>query len=354
MSALLFMTGLPELGTAISTTTLRHNPLNAVTATVERVTYSDGRTAVRKELRKPVDSTGPWAASTDPRHWNYWRRELEVYQDDELRSQLADAGLVLPQAEIVEHPDGAVLVIEDISGTPGTQFSLAEHAVLARACGRWQARPPAERPWTSTGFLRDYSTTRDVPWHLTNDDAAWQQPLVRETWPPQLRAAWIHLLAHREELLDLVARLPRARCHLDFWVSNVMQRPSGELALFDWAFTGDGALGEDIGNHIPDAVFDLFWPAERIAELADTCIANYLDGLHEAGWRGNPDQVRLAVMASGVKYAWLLPGLLGRASRDSHLAYHQEVDSRHLFHQRGQALSFVADWCAEALNHVRR
>ncbi|HEY4571318.1 MAG TPA: hypothetical protein VIH10_17735 [Kribbella sp.] len=98
------MTGLPELGTAISTTTLRHNPLNAVTATVERVTYSDGRTAVRKELRKPVDSTGPWAASTDPRHWNYWRRELEVYQDDELRSQLADAGLVLPQAEIVEHP----------------------------------------------------------------------------------------------------------------------------------------------------------------------------------------------------------------------------------------------------------
>ena len=350
MSALLFMTGDAE----ISTATLRHNPLNAVTATVERITYTDGRTAVRKQLRKPVDSTGPWAASTDPRHWNYWRRELEVYQDDELRKQLADAGLVLPAAEVEEHADGAVLLMEDIDGTPGTEFSLAEHAALARACGRWQARPAGERTWTSNGFLRDYSTTRDVPWGLMNDDTAWQQPLIAEHWPPGLRSAWLHLLTHRDELLDLVACLPRARCHLDFWVSNVIQRPTGELALFDWAFTGDGALGEDLGNHIPDAVFDLFWPAERLPELAQTCIANYLDGLREAGWRGDPDQVRLAVMASGVKYAWLLPGLLGRASEPSHNAYHQEADSRHLFHQRGRALTFVANWCAEALEQGRR
>ncbi|MFF0344280.1 aminoglycoside phosphotransferase [Kribbella sp. NPDC004875] len=344
------MTGHPEVGTA----TLRHNPLNAVTATVERVTYADGRTAVRKELRRPTESAGPWAASTDPRHWNYWRRELDVYRDDELRGRLADAGLVLPAAQLDEWPDGALLLMEDISGTPGTQFSLAEHAALARACGRWQARPIDDRPWTSRGFLRDYSTTRDVPWQLMTDDSAWQQPLIRETWPTGLREAWTRLLVHRDALLDLVATLPRAHCHLDFWVSNVIQRPTGELALFDWSFFGDGALGEDIGNYIPDAVFDLFWPAERMPELAETCITNYLDGLHEAGWHGDPDEVRLAVMASGVKYAWLLPGLLGRASDESHSAYHQETDSRHLFHQRGQALAFVADWCAEAITRARR
>ncbi|TDO47664.1 hypothetical protein EV651_124103 [Kribbella sp. VKM Ac-2571] len=340
--------------TEVGTTALRHNPLNAVTASVERVTYADGRTAVRKQLRRPRDSPGPWAASTDPRHWNYWRRELEVYRDDELREQLADAGLVLPAAQIDEKPDGAVLLMDDIAGTPGTHFSLAEHAALARACGRWQARPAPERPWTSMGFLRDYSTTRDVPWQLMTDNAAWQQPLIRETWPAELREAWTGLLVHRDALLDLVASLPRARCHLDFWVSNVIQKPTGELALFDWSFLGDGALGEDIGNYIPDAVFDLFWPAERIPELAETCIANYLDGLQDAGWRGDPDQVRLAVMASGVKYAWLLPGLLGRASDTTHNAYHRKVDSRYLFHQRGQALLFVAYWCAEALSRARR
>lgn len=99
----------PRAGRGISRETLRHNPLNAVTATVERITGEDGETFIRKELREPSDSAGPWAASSDPRHWNYWRRELEVYQDAELRAQLQDTGLVLPEAEVEEHAGGAGL-----------------------------------------------------------------------------------------------------------------------------------------------------------------------------------------------------------------------------------------------------
>ena len=70
--------------------------------------------------------------------------------------------------------------------------------------------------------------------------------------------------------------------------------------MLDWAFTGDGALGEDVGNYIPDAALDLFWPADRLPELAEACVDNYLDGLRETGWRGDPDVVRLAVHASCV------------------------------------------------------
>ena len=271
---------------ATNATALRHNPLNAVTAKVERITDAEGHTLIRKELQEPTGTEGPWKASEEPRHWNYWRRELEVYRDDRLREQLAGTGLVLPAAEVEEHPGGAVLYLEDIEGLPGTEFALDDHAALARACGRWQARPTDEVAWTSVGFLRDYSTTRDVPWTLLDDDAAWKQPLIAENWPAGLRSSWIELVAHRNELLTLVESLPRARCHLDLWVCNAIRRPTGEIALLDWAFTGDGALGEDIGNHIPDAVFDLFWPAERIAELAETCADNYLEGLREGGWRG--------------------------------------------------------------------
>jgi len=358
-------------GSPTARETLRHNPLNAVTATIERVTGENGETYIRKELREPSDSVGPWAASSDPRHWNYWRRELELYQDPELRAQLQGTGLVLPKADVTEHTDHGeaaglvadggrvpeshgggwgVLWMEDVEGRGGTEFELGDHAALARGCGRWQAGPGIVRPWTSTGFLRDYSTTRVVPWELLDDDAAWQQPLVVENWPAGLRAAWGRLVAHREELLRIVEQSPRASCHLDLWVCNAIRRPDGEIALLDWAFTGDGAVGEDMGNHIPDAVFDLFWPAERLPELADTCITNYLEGLREGGWRGNPDDVRRAVMASTVKYAWLLPNLLGQASNPSHQAYHQQADSQHLFQQRGLALAFVADWCAEALS----
>lgn len=338
-----------------SAATLRHNPLNAVTASVERITADDGATHIRKQLREPEPEVAgraaddPWAASRELRHWNYWRREVEVYRDEELRERLRGTGLELPAGEVEESSGGAVLYLEDVAGLSGTEFGLDDHAALARGCGRWQARPALSRPWSSVGFLRDYSTTRDVPWGLLDDDAAWKQPLVADNWPAGLREAWGRLVSHRDELLRIVEQSPRAGCHLDLWVSNAIRRPSGEIALLDWAFCGDGAVGEDIGNHIPDAVLDLFWPAERLPELAETCISSYLEGLREGGWRGDPDLVRRAVMASAVKYAWLLPGLLGRASESSHKAYHQEADSERLFQQRGLALSFIAEWCAQAL-----
>jgi hypothetical protein len=345
--------GLVNVGDgAVSRTTLRHNPTNAVTQTVERLTDAADRTVIRKVLRHPTGSDGVWAASNDPRHWNYWRREVEVYRDEDLRTQLLGAGLILPDAEVEAHADGAALYLEDISGLPGTSFELSDHTALALACGRWQAVPAPDRPWTSKGFLRTYSGTRSVPWHLLDDDEAWRLPLVADNWPVGLRAGWLRLVAHRDQLLDLMERLPRARCHLDLWVSNAIRRPSGEVALLDWAFTGDGALGEDIGNHIPDAVFDLFWPAEQLPELADACITAYLDGLRSACWRGDPDLVVLAVMASCVKYTWLLPLMLGRASDPEQRAYHEQVDAQKLFHQRGLAFAMLVLWCDQAIKRL--
>lgn len=334
---------------AVSTTTLRHNPLNAVTASVERLTDAAGRSVIRKELRRPTGEHGVWTASEDPRHWNYWRREVEVYRDKDLRRQLIGAGLAMPTAEVAEHPAGATLYLEEIAGLPGTDFALTDHIALAGACGRWQARPSPAASWTSTGFLRAYSGAHDVRWHLLDDDEAWRRPLVADTWPPGLRSGWHRLVAHRKQLLDVMERLPRTRCHLDLWVSNVFRRPAGELVLLDWAFTGDGALGEDLGNYLPDAVLDLFWPAERLPELAEVCVQSFLDGLREAGWRGDPDLVRLAVAASCVKYTWLLPWTLNRAAETRQRAYHQEVDAQRLFQQRGLVFAFLVDWCDQAV-----
>ena len=329
---------------------LRHNPLNAVTAAVERVGDARGGTLVRKELRAPAGPPDhPWAASEDPRHWNYWRREADVYRDPDLRRSLHDTGLDLPGATVTERDGGAVLWLEDVTGRPGTAFTLDDHVAVATGLGRWQAQGPLRARWASAGFLREYSASKQVPWHLLDDDAAWDRPLVRDTWPAGLRDGWRRLLAHRAELLTLMERLPRTRCHLDVWVSNEIRRPTGEVVLLDWAFAGDGAVGEDVGNHVPDAVFDLFWPAERIGELDVACFAAYLTGLREGGWRGARREVRLGVVASCVKYAWLLPLMLEQAGRDAHHAYHQPADSGSLFHQRGLALAHLVAWCDEAL-----
>jgi hypothetical protein len=327
--------------------TLRHNPLNAVTAAVERVRFDDGSTRVRKELRRPdpVDG-GPWAGSDEPRHWNYWRREAEVYGSAAVRDGLRDTGLDLPAADV---EDGRVLWLDDVAGRSGTEWALADHGRFATALGRWQARGPLDAPWTSRRFLRDYSGSRPAPYELVDDDRAWDQPLVRETWPAGLRPGWARLLVNRERLLATMERLPRTFAHLDAWVSNEIARPTGETVLLDWAFAGDGAIGEDAGNHIPDAAFDLFWPAERIAELDATVTAAYLAGLREAGWTGDPGEARLGIVASCVKYVWLLPGMLARASATEHRAYHEVADAEHLYRQRGLVLAHLTGWCDEAL-----
>lgn len=212
--------------------TLRHNPLNAVTAVVERVTDAAGHTLIRKELRRPdptgtEGTPGAWAASTDPEHWNYWRREADAYLCEPLREGLKGAGLGMAAADVEETDTGVVLWLEEVAGTPGTQFSLAGHAAIAAALGRWQAQGPLTETWASRRFLWDYSASKPARYELVEDDAAWQQPLIANCWPIGLRDGWRRLLANRETLLTIMESLPRTRSHLDVWVSNEIRRPTG-------------------------------------------------------------------------------------------------------------------------------
>lgn len=337
---------------------LRNNPNNETAGGIDRVTDSGGRTLIRKHLRRPSpDPAAPpagWSASLDPRHWNYWHREADAYRSAGLRDSLQQAGLDLPDAEVQEHDGGVTLWLEDVTGTPGTGFTLAEHAALAEAAGRWQAQGPLRTSWTSERFLRTYSGNWQVPPGLLDDDAVWQQPLVAGNWPPGLRAGWQRLLAHREFLLGVMEGLPRTRSHLDFWVCNQIRRPSGGFVLIDWAFAGDGAIGEDVGNHVPDAVNDLFWPAERIGELDQACFDAYLSGLRQGGWTGDADVVRLGMVASCVKYTWLLPLMLEQAANSSHRAYHEAADSGELYRRRGLSLWHLVGWLDEALTLTGR
>jgi len=187
---------------------------------------------------------------------------------------------------------------------------------------------------------------------VADDDAAWVQPLVRATWPTGLRDGWARLLAHRDVLLDVMEQLPRASSHLDAWVSNTVRRPDGTVVLLDWAFAGDGAIGQDLGNWLPDAVFDLFWPAEQLADLEAACYPTYLEGLRKSGWQGWDSDARLGVTASCVKYAWLLPLMLIPARDTEQQAYHQDADPKHLYRQRGLALAHLVGWANEALDAV--
>ena len=76
----------------------------------------------------------------------------------------------------------------------------------------------------------------------------------------------------------------------------------------------------------------------------------FVEGLHEGGWEGEEQIARLGVVASAVKYTWLLPLMLERALAEQHDSYGGGAlsDPRHQYRERGRTLCFLAEWVNEA------
>src|SRR4051812_33929671 len=111
---------------------LTHNPLNGVTGGVWR--RDD---VVHKVLTRRRTAPAHWAASEDPRHWNYWQREALVY-----RTRLPERlGLGAPDVvDVAESPDGDIeLVLEHVAGAHGAALTIDDLEVAARVLGRAQA-----------------------------------------------------------------------------------------------------------------------------------------------------------------------------------------------------------------------
>ena len=78
--------------------------------------------------------------------------------------------------------------------------------------------------------------------------------------------------------------LPRTVCHLDVGPNNVIRDAGGDIVFLDWAFVGDGALGEDIGNLVLDSVYDLLLHHDLFDELDARLTSAYLpDSARRAG-----------------------------------------------------------------------
>ena len=309
-------------------TPLTYNPSNGVTA---GMWSEDG--VVHKVLTRRRDATSHWAASDDERHWNFWKREALAYESG-LPAQL---GLGAPRVlGIAGSDEGDIeLRLEHVEGRHSDALTVEDLEVVATTLGRAQgSRELPAYGWLSSGFLRAYGGARPVNWALLADDDAWAQPPMRDHFPARLRQGLVRLHDQRERLLGLMERLPRTLCHLDVWPSNLIRRPAGEVVLLDWAFAGDGALGEDIGNLIPNVLL----PPEALDDLDARLTAAYLQGLREAGWTGDERLVRLAICASAVRYDFLTAYCLEHASAGEHLDYAEHA----------AALALCARWAEEA------
>lgn len=350
-------------GPPTSVELLTHNPLNAVTGGIWRVASAE-RTAVCKVLTDGRTHEGPawWAASGDPTHWNWWLREALVYAND-LPGLFRPDGIDAPAPLLVdERSDGTtVLWLEWVEGTAGPELGVDGLAAFAEALGRAQARLAAGgpdgvsdhaawkgTPWLSRGFLAGYSDSKPVDEALLLDDRAWAAPRVARHLG-SLRDDLRRLHTERAELYALAAACPRTLCHLDVWPANLLRRSrDGAFVLVDWAFCGDGALGEDVANLIPDAFFDLLYPRDMLDDVAEAVEAAYLAGLRDGGWDGDERWVALGVRAASAKYHWLVERLVRDPDAPAIVYGGRLVEPDDLYAARSAGLGLLTRWASEA------
>lgn len=337
---------------------LTHNVRNAVTAGVWRVRVGSSSFVLKVVSPRGTSASGEWSPSEDPSHWNYWEREALAYELG-LTAAYSGAGISGPRLLASNRrPNGDVaLWLEDAGGdsVPGAGWGLDAYRRFAHALGLAQGRAVVagaglSRPWLTRRFLRGYVLSKAVDRGVLYSDAAWRLPLVRDNFPAGLRRGLVRLHEERGRFFSLMERLPRALCHLDVWPNNLFAKEDGTFTLVDWSFVGEGALGEDAGNLVPDSVFDLFVPADALPELDEAVFGGYVSGLRGAGWEGDERLVRLGMRASAVKYEWLGPLMLRRASEAGQTGYGggEAEDPDLLYAERGTALAFLASWAEEA------
>jgi hypothetical protein len=345
------LTAPPSLGTVQAVEPLTHNVGNAATGGIWRVRGSAG-TAVRKLFRPPADppiGSPAWQTSDDPGHWNYWRREHFAYTSGFAATAYDGTGIVTPALlDAGQRPDGSLeLWLTEATGAPGTSWTPERLAVFAYQLGRGQARwvdRVPDEPWLSRRWLAQYVATRG-PW--VTEPVPWGHPAA-QVWSEPVRRWMRPLWERRSDLVAVTESAPRTLCHLDVWPMNLIA-DGARTVLLDWAFVGEGALGEDIANLIVDSIADGFIDTALLPTIAEQSTRAYLDGLRDAGWRGSPRVVRRTIAASGAgKYAWMAPAMLSAAARGDTRGGHRQYDPHSSAAQvrarRGPLLDLLVDW----------
>ena len=295
-----------------------HDVVASATAGIWRVRIGP-RSAVVKVLAHAPTGHGNWQSGDAVDHWYYWRREATAYESGVLGSLAG--GLRAPECYLVaERDDGSVAIwLEDLRGAPGSTWPVERYRAGSRQLGEAQGefvagRPVPSDPWLSRGWLRAYLRQRDGDLALLGDAAAWRHPLVAAWFPDPPVDDLVAMRRDQPRFLAVLDALPRTFAHLDLHPANLFAA-GRDTAVVDWAFAGVGALGEDPGNLVPDAVLDFHVPPDRLGDLDATVAEGYLVGLRAAGWNGTEDLVRLAMATTmAAKYAWIAPAILRATS----------------------------------------
>lgn len=239
------------------------------------------------------------AGSDDPREWNYWKREILVYQSGLLDD--LPTGIAAPRCfGVVSHPgDEYWIWLEHVAAAPQT-WDIAHHALAARHLGQFNGayltgRPVPDRPWFTRGRVRNWL---DLSRYILDDLPAHLAGRTRRHWlTPRTAEAVSTLWRNQEPVLAALDALPRTLCHHDAFPRNLFVGATSTTAI-DWQIMGTGAVGEEIVPLICVSVQLMHMPVAEMVELEGAVFAAYLEGLRATGWHGDERDVRLGYAAA--------------------------------------------------------
>jgi hypothetical protein len=239
------------------------------------------------------------ADSADLHHWNYWKREMLLYQSGWLET--LPEGIAAPHCyETVEISDNvAGLWLEDINDTYTGAWPLHRYALAARHLGRLNGtyssrRPLPTFPWMSINRNRQWLDF--IPWRTTS----WKDSRVLHQFPRPRFDSFINMLEDNELFLQKLNQLPKTVCHGDTYPTNFKSRHwkggQEQTVAMDWALMGLEPLGDDLGQLVYGAHLNL--KGYRLQDIDQTLFTSYINGLQDSTCRVDPHLVRFAYVTS--------------------------------------------------------
>ncbi len=263
-------------GTAItpSNITQNWNVVVKILRSPEGITMPDG-TCITREMAE------------DKHHFGYWQREALAAQS-ELFDNLP-VGMRAPQfLGITCINDSECWLWQEYLPTDH-EWTWGDYHEASYRLGVWQATThvPSEHPWLSHAWCANW-----VHGPLTNIFGmvegmdGYNHPLLTAYFAPEELTALRKLWANRQTYLDRLAQLPQTLCHLDAHRGNLSWQ-GDELVLLDWAFVGEGALGEELAAFVGATLLLDYVPLTDAEQLEQVAFTGYIAGLRAAGWSGD-------------------------------------------------------------------
>ncbi|HEX7434806.1 MAG TPA: hypothetical protein VF326_14240 [Anaerolineaceae bacterium] len=241
----------------------------------------------------------------EPASLTYWKREALAYQSG-LLDQLPGI-LCTPRCfGIVEQSGLEIwLWLEKIVDEPGGAWSLDQYGHSANHLGLFNGvyfenRTLPQEPWLSKGRLRAWvgDNGPEIPPNIR------AHPLVARAWPNDIYERMLRVWSEHETWIGEIERQPQTLSHLDAFRRNLFSRPGkqGRLqtVLIDWAFVGSAAPGEEIAPLVAASLNFLDIDISQASALDQVVFEGYLEGLREAGWRGDPHALRSTYVKAAI------------------------------------------------------